>query len=65
VSNTVPLPVCHCQYRTMEHDDSPPASPIRKVYNDGDDEGECEMLNLPENIYTCAFVLAQNATPGM
>ena len=31
-----------------------------------DDEwGSCEILELPQNVYTCAFVLAQNATPGM
>lgn len=28
-------------------------------------DGACEILELPENIYACAFVLAQNATPGM
>jgi hypothetical protein len=31
-----------------------------------DDEWDsCEILELPQNVYTCAFVLAQNATPGM
>ena len=37
---------------------------------DDDDEvndewDSCEILELPQNVYTCAFVLAQNATPGM
>ena len=30
-----------------------------------DEWADCEVLELPHNVYACAFVLAQNATPGM